>query len=436
MYHLLVAGNAGAWDLPDYHYQRDRVGEYSTFRAEANLKSLSASAIEEFKIYPALFAYEGKDHPWRVGYIRSIKLRGGRVHVQYEFDSGIPEIPFSSIEPLMVKLHIELDEVYRTHWAVKDKDLFDILEAAGLFHSFVRPSVGRVEDMRFKVALSFPGEVRGYVSDVARELRNRLSSGTLFYDNDFQAQLAKPNLDTLLQRIYRENSELVVVFLCADYETKPWCGIEWRAIREIIIDKNDHAVMFMRFDNAKIQGVFSHDGYIDANRHTAAQVAAFILERVRLNNLSKILDSKIALRSEAKPPRPMHGTVQNLIVRLKAAGELESIDEYQAGFDAGQAWAQDMAPPGELNRMSAYIANFDSRLDWWDVDYLGWNAPFGATDYFVFEVWPERYLDRGAPDEFWEQALGDLVHRVQNSDFFHGFGDGADDVWQQVKDQL
>jgi hypothetical protein len=285
VYHFLVTANAGAWDLLTYDYPRERVGESSAFRAEDNLKSLSASAIEEFKKYPALFAYEGKDHTWRVGYIRSIKVRGGRVQIQHELNGGIPAIPFARIEPLLTTLQIERDEIYRTHWAVKDKNLFDILEAAGLLSGFVRPAIGRVETLRFKVALSFPGEVRGYVSEVARELRDRLPPGALFYDNDFQAQLAKPNLDTLLQRVYRENSDLVVVFLCSHYEQKPWCGIEWRAIREIIMDKEDNAVMFVRSDNAKIPGIFSQDGYIDANRHTPAQAAGFILERVRLNEL-------------------------------------------------------------------------------------------------------------------------------------------------------
>ncbi|HTU89528.1 MAG TPA: TIR domain-containing protein [Gemmataceae bacterium] len=91
--------------------------------------------------------------------------------------------------------------------------------------------------------------------------------------------------NSLLERVYRDNSDLVVVFLCVHYETKPWCGIEWRAIREIIMNKSDHVVMFVRLDNAKIQGVFSHDGYIDATRHNAVQAAGFILERVRLNEL-------------------------------------------------------------------------------------------------------------------------------------------------------
>jgi hypothetical protein len=73
-----------------------------------------------------------------------------------------------------------------------------------------------VEEMRFKVALTFPGERRSFVEAVAIELKKRLSVGSVFYDRDFTSQLARPNLDTMLQRIHLNNSDLVVVFLCAE----------------------------------------------------------------------------------------------------------------------------------------------------------------------------------------------------------------------------
>jgi hypothetical protein len=230
-------------------------------------------------------AIEGTEHPWHVGQVRSIKQSGRNLQIQHEFDEAIPPIPYSRIGLILTKLHIEPFEIHRTHWAVKDKNLHDVLDAAGLLEGFARPAPGRVENLRFKVALSFPGEVRPYVAQVARELRRQLPPGVLFYDNDYKAQLAKPNLDTVLQRVYGKNSDLVVVFLCAKYDEKPWCGVEWRAIRDIIMAKKDHAVMFMRSDNAEIPGVFPHDGYIDTNRHTELEAASLILERVRLNDL-------------------------------------------------------------------------------------------------------------------------------------------------------
>jgi hypothetical protein len=141
-------------------------------------------------------------------------------------------------------------------------------------------STRMLNTINFKVALSFPGEKRGYVSEVASHLRSSFGSDAVFYDYDYQAQLARPNLDLLLQDIYRYKSNLVVVFLCEEYTKKQWCGLEWRAIRDIIKSRADDQLMFVRFDNAKVDGFFSIDGYIDANAFSAKEVASFIEQRI------------------------------------------------------------------------------------------------------------------------------------------------------------
>ncbi|HSV62983.1 MAG TPA: TIR domain-containing protein, partial [Chthoniobacterales bacterium] len=141
-------------------------------------------------------------------------------------------------------------------------------------------SSAALANLRFKVALSFPSEKRRYVSKVVDSLRFALSKDSVFYDYDYQAQLARPNLDTLLQRIYRHQSELIVVFLCASYADKEWCGLEWRVVRDIIKSKEDDRIMFVRFDDTPVDGLLSIDGYIDGNVYTSKQVAAYILERI------------------------------------------------------------------------------------------------------------------------------------------------------------
>ena len=130
--------------------------------------------------------------------------------------------------------------------------------------------------------MSFPAEKREFVNDIVNVLRSTHGRDAIFYDYDYQAQLARTNLDTLLQDIYRNRSDLIVVFLCKEYAEKQWCGLEWRAIRDIIKSKEDDRVMFIRFDNASINGVFALDGYIDGNNFSAKEVADFISERLTL----------------------------------------------------------------------------------------------------------------------------------------------------------
>jgi hypothetical protein len=148
-------------------------------------------------------------------------------------------------------------------------------------HNTKTPGPGySLQSIRFRVAMSFPGERRGFVARVVDTLRHELGTDTVFYDHDYQAQLARPNLDTLLQGIYRNNSDLVVVFLCAGYAQKQWCGLEWRAIRDIIKTRDDERIMLIRFDDTNIDGVFSIDGYIDGNTHSESDIAQFILHRL------------------------------------------------------------------------------------------------------------------------------------------------------------
>jgi hypothetical protein len=50
----------------------------------------------------------------------------------------------------------------------------------------------------------------------------------VYYDEWYQAEMARPNMDSYLQSIYHDQSELIVPFLCEDYERKEWCGLECR----------------------------------------------------------------------------------------------------------------------------------------------------------------------------------------------------------------
>ncbi|MFZ2404183.1 MAG: TIR domain-containing protein, partial [Methylobacter sp.] len=151
---------------------------------------------------------------------------------------------------------------------------------------------------RFQVALSFPGEQRDYVAEVAQHLAEKLGQDQVFYDQWYQAELARPNLDTHLQTIYHDDSQLIVPFLCADYERKEWCGLEWRAIRDLIKKRNDGDIMPLRFDGTHIPGLFSIDGYIDLQKHNPKQTADLILQRLPAN---RPIDKSLKIHTNRLP---------------------------------------------------------------------------------------------------------------------------------------
>ncbi|MCP4582237.1 MAG: TIR domain-containing protein [candidate division Zixibacteria bacterium] len=138
---------------------------------------------------------------------------------------------------------------------------------------------------RFDVALSFPGEKRKFVKTVADKLAKKLGRERVFYDNYHKAELIRPDLDIYLQEIYHNQAELIVVFLCAEYRQKQWCGLEWRAVRDLLKKNKNAQIMFVRFDDTEIPGTYSTDGYLDANEHKPTEAAKLILERLELNRL-------------------------------------------------------------------------------------------------------------------------------------------------------
>lgn len=289
MFNLFVTFKERAFDSLAYELDRGRFGEYTSDAMMKRFGALRPAAISKLKLLPCLFVYEAERGDACIGYLTDIRERTGTILVEYEFDKKIPPFPASKLSDLYMRLDIGRWEINRTHWAIKDEDLLKALATAGLIPANEAGTPQRVEEMHFKVALSFPGEHRDYVEEVARELQTRLPARSVFYDRDFTAQLARPNLDTLLQHIYADNSDLVVVFLSENYEKKEWCGLEWRAVRELLKKKQDNSIMFMRFDLASVPGALSLDGYVDLASYTASEAAALILERVRLNELPQAL---------------------------------------------------------------------------------------------------------------------------------------------------
>lgn len=138
---------------------------------------------------------------------------------------------------------------------------------------------------RFLVALSFPGEKREFIRKVAERLTGELGKKRVFYDEYYEAELARANLDTYLQDIYELKSALVVPFFCMDYEKKPWCcKVEWPAIRSALYfqNKSDDYLMIFRFDNTPIQGRLRNTGYIDIGNRSPQDIAGLILDRLKI----------------------------------------------------------------------------------------------------------------------------------------------------------
>lgn len=141
---------------------------------------------------------------------------------------------------------------------------------------------------RFTIALSFPGERRNFVQQVADCLAETFGKQGVLYDEYHDAEFARLNLDVYLPTLYRMESELIVVFLCPEYSNKRWCKLEWRNIRQLIATVNSERIFFLSFGNPgdlTELGIMSGDGYIDIEYKnlTPQLVVTLIMKRLEIN---------------------------------------------------------------------------------------------------------------------------------------------------------
>ncbi len=141
---------------------------------------------------------------------------------------------------------------------------------------------------RFRIALSFAGENRKLVEEIAQILATHFGRDRILYDKFHQAEFARPDLAFYLPNLYKEESDLVVLVFCDDYENKQWCKLEWRAIYSLIMNIKGQDIMLMRFNRLEPVGLHGLPGFIELDHLSPARIAGFILERLALNEGSPI----------------------------------------------------------------------------------------------------------------------------------------------------
>ena len=131
---------------------------------------------------------------------------------------------------------------------------------------------------RWDVALSFAGEQRDYVGQVAAALKAR--GVRCFYDADEQVRLWGTHLAEELPRIYAEESAAVVVFISADYAGREWTRLERRAAFSRAVAEAGVYVLPARFDDSELPGLLPDVVTVDLRRYTPAQFAGLVADKV------------------------------------------------------------------------------------------------------------------------------------------------------------
>ncbi len=129
MYNLLVKGNG--WSESRDEIDCSRVFEYTENYLRDRFKTNDTIEFDSLIKMPCLFMQEtwhdGSQQNARVGTIVSAVKSGSVIRIEYAFDNSIPPLTNEQIKEVAGEFGIADFEFSRTHWAVKDIDLYKIL---------------------------------------------------------------------------------------------------------------------------------------------------------------------------------------------------------------------------------------------------------------------------------------------------------------------
>ncbi|MGW5051617.1 TIR domain-containing protein [Actinokineospora sp. NPDC004072] len=130
----------------------------------------------------------------------------------------------------------------------------------------------------YDVCLSFAGDQRPYVDEVAKVLRAH--GVRVFYDDDERADLWGRDLAAHLTSVYADAARYCVLFASAAYARRRWTDLERRAILARVFRDGDGYLLPVRFDDTPIPGVVETTGHVDARTTGPPELARLLLAKL------------------------------------------------------------------------------------------------------------------------------------------------------------
>ncbi|HUR62441.1 MAG TPA: TIR domain-containing protein [Candidatus Thermoplasmatota archaeon] len=133
----------------------------------------------------------------------------------------------------------------------------------------------------YDIALSFAGEDRPYVAEVAASLHEL--GIRVFYDRYEEVDLWGKNLYAHLDDVYRRKAKYCVMFLSQHYAQKNWTNHERASAQARAFEEGREYILPVRLDDTAIPGVLPTIAYLDGRRHSAAALAVMIAQKTGLD---------------------------------------------------------------------------------------------------------------------------------------------------------
>ena len=131
---------------------------------------------------------------------------------------------------------------------------------------------------KYEIALSFAGEDRKYVEDVAQCLiKNNI---TVFYDEFEESNLWGKDLYVYLDEIYRKESRFCIMFLSQHYAKKLWTSHERASSQARAFGQHEEYILPVKLDETEIPGIRPTTGYLDDKKLSPDKICSAILKKL------------------------------------------------------------------------------------------------------------------------------------------------------------
>lgn len=144
MFNLIVKG--AGWVEGRDTFSADRAFEHTTAALIARFKPNNQLDVDALMRLPTLFMSEGVNNEVaRVGSLARVRPEGRDLYLEFAYDAAIPPILNRDLLAFRRDLDIDEWEFSRTHWAIKEEDLFRVL-LRNLQPRRLRPRVFQIAD--------------------------------------------------------------------------------------------------------------------------------------------------------------------------------------------------------------------------------------------------------------------------------------------------
>jgi len=133
-------------------------------------------------------------------------------------------------------------------------------------------------DYKYQVALSFAGEDRQYVNQVAELLK--ANGVRVFYDKFEQVDLWGKDLGIHFDYVYRRQSQYFIPFISTHYKEKVWTNYEVRTAIARAIENKEEYILPVKLDDTELDGIRSTIGYLDERTMSAEELANAIIQKL------------------------------------------------------------------------------------------------------------------------------------------------------------